>query len=135
MSERGKENDDISFEIRFYEDLLNKHGNFEQALMALGDLYTKTGRYEDGLAIDQRLLRLRPDDPYVIYNLACSYALLNRVEEAHKMIKLAIDSGYEDFAYLERDADLASLMGDKTFMAYFSEQKRRHKSQNGRPDG
>jgi tetratricopeptide (TPR) repeat protein len=125
MSEHRKEDAQIAFEIQFYEGLLKKNSNFEQALMLLGDLYTKTGRYQEGLAIDQRLLRLRPDDPYVIYNLACSYSLLNRMEEARKMIKLAIDSGYEDLAYLERDPDLSCLLQDQQFQAYLAQQKRR----------
>ena len=41
----------------------------------LGDAYTKTGQWEKGLQIDQRLARLCPDNALVFYNLACSYSV------------------------------------------------------------
>ena len=53
--------EDFEFEINFYENILKERPDFVEALMALGDLYTKAGFYEKGLSIDKRLTRLRPD--------------------------------------------------------------------------
>jgi tetratricopeptide (TPR) repeat protein len=121
MGKNGQ--NDIDFEIQFYEGILKKRGDFLQALVALGDLYTKKGLYEKGLMIDQRLSRLKSDDPIVLYNLACSYSLVNKVDEAYEAIKRAIRCGYDDFSYLEQDSDLANLQKDSRFQRYFSKFK------------
>lgn len=115
--------EDMDFEILFYEGLLAKSGDFVDGLMALGDLYTKKGYYEKGLAIDRRLSQLRPDDPFVFYNLACSYALLNKVDLAFGAMKLAVQNGYDNFAYLEQDEDLANLLQDVRFQDYLQSVK------------
>ena len=115
----------MDFEIKFYEDLVAKKKDFLQALMALGDIYTKRGFYEKGLAIDKKLTRMRPEDPTILYNLACSYSLVNNINQAYNVMKLAIDCGYDDFHHLEKDHDLANLLKDERFQSYLSEKKPR----------
>ncbi len=128
----NKENEvqDMDFEIKFYEGLIAKNPNFIDALALLGDLYTKTGRYEDGLRMDENLAKLCPDDPVVLYNLACSYSLLNERDKALLHIKRAIRFGYKDFDHLEKDNDLANLRDDGRFKEYFLkvQQKKKEKS-------
>lgn len=118
----------MDFEIKFYEDLVDKKKDFLQALMALGDLYTKRGLYEKGLAVDKKLARMRPEDPGILYNLACSYSLVNNINQAYQVIKLAIDCGYDDFRHLEHDHDLENLLKDQRFRHYLSEMKPRPKT-------
>lgn len=108
---------DSEFEISFYEKLLEKSPHFIQVLTALGNAYTQRGDYEKGLEIDLRLSRLRERDPVVYYNLACSYSLLGRIDEALSSLKRAIELGYEDFNYLRRDPDLENLKEDKRFQS------------------
>ena len=114
----GKKNSkDIAFEIDFYEKVLRHAPRFVEALACLGDLYTKEGHYALGLGIDERLAALRPEDPVVIYNLACSYSLLNNIPAARGAMLRAIDLGYDEWEHMEKDADLANLLGDKEFLA------------------
>jgi len=63
------------------------------------------------------LARLRPDDPTVLYNLACSYALLGQFEEAVTALSRAMDEGYDDFKWLMKDPDLKKLRADRRFKA------------------
>lgn len=112
---RNSEKIDYDFEISFYEKLLEKRPHFIQALIALGNVYTQRGDYEKGLEIDLRLSWLRRDDPVVYYNLACSYSLLERIDEALSSLKKSIELGYEDFNHLRRDPDLENLKKDKRF--------------------
>lgn len=100
---------DLDFEIGFYENLLKEKPDFIQALIALGDAYTKRGFYQKGLQIDKRLVQLKPDDPIVFYNLACSYSLLGLIDEGLDALKRAIKLGYRDFRWLEKDPDLENL--------------------------
>jgi tetratricopeptide (TPR) repeat protein len=110
---------DPAFEIGFYEKVLENSPNFIEALSALGDLYTREGFYDKGLKVDERLARLRPDDAVVLYNLACSYSLLNDLPRAREAMARAIARGYDDWDHLERDQDLENLRSDGEFAEYF----------------
>jgi tetratricopeptide (TPR) repeat protein len=125
----SKQNDDIDFEIQFYEGIVKRKPDFAEALAALGDLYTKTGMYEKGLNIDEKLCQLKPDDGVVHYNLACSYSLLNRIDASFRAMQRAIECGYNNFHFLERDKDLENLRDDERFEDFFVQvknKKRKH---------
>lgn len=119
-NEEKKEDSDIKFEIEFYEKILVEHPNFIEALKALAELYTKTGMYKKGLQLDERLSRLLPYDAIVHYNLACSYSLIGDIDNSLKAIKKAIELGYSDFSYMNKDPDLENLRKDKRFDELFS---------------
>ncbi len=106
---------DERFEMEFLEELLAHEPCNEDALMVLGHTYTQRGDYQKGLDIDQRLVRLRPADPTVHYNLACSYALLKQVDPALGALGRAFALGYRDFRYALADPDLANLRQDPRF--------------------
>ena len=108
------------FEIKFYEGILKNSPDFIEALIALGDLYTKKGFYKKGLKIDLRLARLRPEDSIVFYNLACDYSLLNQTSKALEVLKKAISLGYDDLNYLKKDKDLENLKRDERFEKFLS---------------
>ena len=119
----AKKQDDLDFEVQFYEAVLKESPQFFEALAALGDIYTKIGQYEKGLAMDKKLLKLRPTDPTVLYNLACSYSLVGEVDKSLEAIKLAVDCGYDDLKYLNGDRDLENLRRDERFQQFFSKIK------------
>ncbi len=122
-----RSDNDPQFEITFYENVLKKSPNFIEALMCLGDLYTKQGFYEKGLRVDEKLAELRPDDSTVFYNLACSYSLMNEVSKAEGMIRRAIELGYEDFDHMQKDPDLINLLSSEEFQAYFKQVREKAK--------
>jgi len=105
----------LAFEIQFYEALLADDPDFADALVPLAEAYTRAGLYDKGLDADERLARLRPDDPTVHYNLACSYALTGRKDEALHTLERAIKLGYRDVDFLMKDEDLVSLHDDERF--------------------
>ncbi len=106
---------DLDFEISFYENLIKEKPDFVEALIPLGNAYTKKGDYKKGLEIDKRLIELRPDDPIVFYNLACTYSLLNMRDSSFKSLEKAISLGYDDFEYMNQDQDLNNIKTDKRF--------------------
>ena len=121
-------NNDIDFEIRFYENILRESPDFIETMMALADLYTKKGLYREGLELDERLSHLRPEEPVIFYNLACSYSLLNDQYAALNAIRRAIELGYDDFEHLYNDKDLASLMADEQFRAYLKDVQKKYRT-------
>lgn len=99
----------LDVEIGFIEGVVRRDPDFVEALQILGDDYTKRGRFLDGLKVDEQLARLRPADPTVLYNLACSYALTGDVDSAFAALHRALDSGYDDYKWLAQDPDLETL--------------------------
>ncbi|MDN3515804.1 MAG: hypothetical protein NG747_15620 [Candidatus Brocadia sp.] len=103
------------FTIWFLEGILERNANYVDCLVYLGNAYTARGMYEKGLLVDQKLSRLRPNDPLVQYNLACSYALLKNIDAAFEALEKAIALGYKDIYHLEKDKDLAHLREDDRY--------------------
>jgi tetratricopeptide (TPR) repeat protein len=118
----AKKEDNTQFEISFYENILKDNPNFVEALKVLAELYTKSGRYQEGLELDKRLISIVPDDAIVYYNLACSYSLLQDIDKSLDAIKKAVELGYRDFSYMHKDPDLENLRKDKRFLEIFSKE-------------
>lgn len=106
---------DDEFMIWFLEGIIEKYPSYVECLMYLGNAYTAKGVYEKGLKIDLKLARLRPRDPLVYYNLACSYSLLGKIDTALDTLDKAIDLGYNDLMHLENDSDLDRLRDEEGY--------------------
>ncbi len=122
MKKRTRRKD---YEIRFYEGLLKKRPDFVHALSSLGDAYTRRGFYKEGLAVDRRLVELKPEDPIAHYNLACSLSLVGEVKPCREHLAKAVEQGYRDFAYILEDADLENLRREPDFSEFFCGLKHR----------
>ena len=107
--------EDIAFDIAFYESVLRRGTRYAEVVEILGGLYTKTGRIADGLKMDRKLVRLRPDDATAHYNLACSLALMRRHSAALASLQSAVKCGYDDYEWMEEDPDLEGLKKSLVF--------------------
>ena len=114
---RRQSDDDLDFEIAFFERILRRLPESVDVLMALGNNYTERGHFEKGMKIDQRLCRLRPTDPIIHYNLACSYAIVGKVDQAIETLEHAVALGYHNGAYIQRDPDLDGIRRDPRYLA------------------
>ena len=103
------------FILWFLEGVLENNPNYVDCLMYLGNTYTAFGRHQEGLRIDQRLASLRPTDPIVHYNLACSYSLVGEIDSAFAALEKAAALGYRDVRHIEKDKDLDNLRKDKRY--------------------
>lgn len=102
-------------ELEFLQAVARRLPEDTGVMRALGDLYTRTGAYADGLRVDERLSRLCAEDPVVWYNLACSLALSDRADDAFDALGRAVELGYNDYDAMKKDPDLAALHGDARF--------------------
>lgn len=114
-----------AFTIWFLEGILEKNPDYIDCLLYLGNTYTVNGMYEKGLIVDQKLSRLKPNDPVVHYNLACSYALVKSIDAAFDALEKAISLGYKDIYHLERDKDLLPLREDARYKKLVEKIKKR----------
>ena len=103
-------------ELNFLESLAKRMPGDSDILKALGDLYTKAGRWKDGLQVDLELSRICAGEPLVWYNLACSYALLNQPDDAFASLSRAVELGYSDISWMGQDEDLSSIRADIRFV-------------------
>jgi tetratricopeptide (TPR) repeat protein len=118
---------ELDVKIGFMEGVVKRDPQYIEALQILGDDYTKRGDFLAGMVVDERLSELRPDDPTVHYNLACSYSLTRRYKLAIAALDRALDLGYRDFKWLARDPDLA-LLRRHALYAYIRARIRRIKA-------
>lgn len=112
---KGESKQDLEFEIQFCESILARSENYTDVMEMLAGLYTKVGRIDDGLALDQKLVGLEPANPTTHYNLACSLALKERKKEAVDALREAIVCGYQDFDWMLKDPDLKDLKAYRAF--------------------
>ncbi|MBN2505714.1 MAG: hypothetical protein JXQ71_03360 [Verrucomicrobia bacterium] len=110
-----RERRDLDIEIGFLESLVLRDPRYVEALQVLGADYSKRGDFANGLRVGQQLARLRPADPIVLYNLACSYSLTGRLRLAADALNRAIEHGYKNFRLLHKDPDLANLRRHAVF--------------------
>src|SRR5687768_8191681 len=110
-----KQQRDLDIEIGFLEGVVHRDPKYVEALQVLGDNYTRRGKFTEGMQIDETLSRLLPDDPTVLYNLACSYALTRRLEQAASALARALERGYNDYKWLLKDPDLQNLRDHELF--------------------
>jgi tetratricopeptide (TPR) repeat protein len=62
-----------------------------------------------------------PGDSVMLYNAACLYARLGETRRAVDTLRLAIDAGVRNFAWMKNDPDLDSLRDDPEFAALTAE--------------
>ena len=111
-------------EMQFLEAVKGRCPDNGRVLEVLGELYTRTGRYEDGLKVDLELARINPRESVVWYNLACSYALVGNKDASLEALGKALELGYHDLEWLRRDKDLEILRGDSRFEAMLKKARR-----------
>jgi tetratricopeptide (TPR) repeat protein len=115
----------LDFELEFYGRILERQPDYVDVLRQMGNILTQKGRYSEGMQIDRKLVQLRPQDALAHYNLACSYALLKRPDQALKTIRRAVELGYRDFRYMREDHDLDSIRHDPRFRQLLREYESR----------
>ena len=104
-------------EIEVLESVRKRITPNRMILETLGELYTRTGRYEEGLKTDLELTRICPREAIAWYNLGCSYALTSRKADALAALTKAIELGYKDVEWMSSDSDLESIHNDPQFQS------------------
>ena len=112
---RSSEQSQADFEIEFFGRVLENCPDYVEVLRVMGNNMTLKKRFREGLELDRRLVQLRPRDPLAHYNLACSYALMQRKEAALTALETSVNLGYRDFRYMRQDRDLDPIRNEPRF--------------------
>ncbi|KAF0243031.1 MAG: hypothetical protein FD180_3602 [Planctomycetota bacterium] len=114
----------LSFETGIAAAFLRAEPGHREALEMLGHALTRQGKHDDALAVDRELVGLEPDNAYIRYNLACSLSNLGKVEEALGELEIALELGYDDLAYMQKDPDLARVRKDPRYRTLLGKSKK-----------
>lgn len=125
MHEPKQNKNDYAFELEFFECLHGRLPKDPSVVEILGGLYSKTGRIDEGLKMDRKLVRLTPDNATAHYNLACSLALKRRKADAVRALQKAVELGYHDIDWMQSDPDLQNLQEHPAYQALVSELEQR----------
>ncbi|HEY8009923.1 MAG TPA: protein kinase [Rudaea sp.] len=64
-----------------------------------------------------RAMAVDPEDPMLLYNVACTYGVLGKVAECLHALEQAVSKGWGDKAWLEHDSDLDSIRSEPRYLA------------------
>ncbi|HSC78018.1 MAG TPA: protein kinase [Candidatus Acidoferrales bacterium] len=76
----------------------------------------------------QKAVSLRPNDPNILYNAACTMGILGKKEEALGLLRKAKENGFPNPEWALRDPDLACLQGDPEFQQLMAEGQAKRQS-------
>ena len=108
-------------QIEVFEKHLEKVPEDVRARMLLAHGYAAVERIDDAIREANLSIALRPGDPFVLYNVACTFGLMNRKEEAMDALRKSWEAGLRDTNWTRRDPDLDLLHGDPEFERLFPE--------------
>ncbi len=101
--------EDLEFEIDFFEKIISEDPNYIEALVQLGNAYAKKGHLDKSLTIDKKLITISPRNPYGYYNLSCNYSMMGKKKMALDALEKSVDLGYSDYEHLKKDPDLDGI--------------------------
>jgi non-specific serine/threonine protein kinase len=86
-----------------------------RARMQLAITFASLDRADEAMREANLAMVLRPNEPTVLYNAACTFCMLTRKAEALQALKKAWDAGFKDAVWARRDPDLAILHDEPEF--------------------
>jgi Flp pilus assembly protein TadD len=101
--------------VRQYETFANQHPKIGRAWFNLGFASLSGGDADGAARAFQTALSLGYREPTTMYNLACSYARLDRKDEAFGWLFKALEAGFEEEWTIRYDDDLDALRRDSRY--------------------
>ena len=103
--------------VKAVEERLDLNPDDVRALYLGANGLVVLGQREKGLAWAKRAMEIEPNEPMLLYNLACIYSLASEYDEAIDCLEKAIDGGFAHRPWLEKDSNLDPLRVDPRFQA------------------
>jgi TolB-like protein/Flp pilus assembly protein TadD/predicted Ser/Thr protein kinase len=94
-----------------------------RARILLAADYASLQRKEDANRELEKAVALRPNDAIILYNSACTYAVMGMKAEALALLKRTRAAGYGNLDWMARDPDLVGLHDDPEFQRLVQEDK------------
>ena len=99
------------------EKHLELHPGDSRALYLGANALSQLDEREKSMEWAERAMVLEGEEPQVLYNVACVYALLGEAEKAVDCLEKSITHGWGQREWMEHDPDLAPVRGHPRFRA------------------
>ena len=83
----------------------------------LGNAHLERSEYEKALEQYKKAMEIEPKNSIVLYNIACTYSRMKKIEEALDALERCVAAGYRDVEWMEKDADLDNLRDEPRYKA------------------
>ena len=103
--------------LRKIDDHLQLNPDDVRAVYMKSGSFISLGDRAQGIEWSDRALSMDPEEPSVLYNVACNYALLNETEKALDCLERAFDKGFGHIEWMEHDPDFLSIKHHPRFKA------------------
>jgi serine/threonine protein kinase/Flp pilus assembly protein TadD len=116
LGETEKYNETLQDALKVYERYLFKHPDDARGHMYYAVDLAQVGRKDEAKIQAAKALELSPDDPLMLYNATCFYAVMNEKKLAIESLRSAFSVGYANYDWLKRDTDLDPIRNEPEFM-------------------
>lgn len=88
---------------------------FKTDLVQNANFYLRKKNYKQAALYYKIILNIEKKDPLIYYNLACVYALDNKISKAVNALGKAVKNGFKNSEYIKNDKDLNSIKNNKKY--------------------
>ncbi len=103
--------------VKLVEERLDLVPDDVRALYMGANGLVALGEREKGLAWARRARDIEPDEPMLLYNLACIYSLAEEIETALDCLEKAVELGLSHRKWIEHDSNLDAVRGSPRYAA------------------
>ena len=103
--------------IKLVEQHLELNPDDARALIFGSAAHADVGNLGRASELATRAMAVDPDDPMLLYNVACFYGLIGDKEQALDALEQAVSKGWGDKGWLEHDSDLNSIREEPRYLA------------------
>jgi non-specific serine/threonine protein kinase len=123
LGKKGEYQNLLLRRISALENQLKQVPEDARARILLSSDYAELGRVDDALKELNLAMTLRANEASILYNAACTYAMLQRKEQAMDALRKAWEAGFKDAIWARKDPDLAILRDDPEFDRMYPAEK------------
>ena len=117
LGKTSESEDGYRRQIRLVEQQLELTPDDARACIFAAIAHSVLREVDKSLQYAERGLSIDPDDPMLLYNVACVYAQLDKEEDALACLERAVDKGFGHKEWIEHDPDLCSIRDSARFKA------------------
>ena len=109
LGQKEKLNELVEMEMNIFPQYLFKHPDDARAHLFFATTLIEAGRAKEAKSEAATAMELNPNDPLMLYNLACFYSMMNEKKLAVESLGRSIKAGHVDYEWFKRDPDLDNI--------------------------
>ncbi|MFN2637242.1 MAG: protein kinase, partial [Gemmatimonadaceae bacterium] len=103
--------------VKLVDQRLELNPDDSRALNLGATILANLGEKERSIDLMRRSVAIDPEDPMLLYNAACTFSIVGETEEALVTLERAVEKGFGDKQWIERDSDLDPIRDTERFKA------------------